>query len=73
MDSLIAGFHREYPNIRIETEELSWADGKTKLMAGFNSETAPDVLELGSDWVAQFSSSGVLQELGSDSAILPRF
>jgi multiple sugar transport system substrate-binding protein len=32
-------------------------------MAAFNSQTAPDVLELGSDWVAQFSSSGVLREL----------
>ncbi len=73
MDSLIAGFHRAYPNIPVQTSELSWADGKMKLMAGFNSQTAPDVLELGSDWVAQFSSSGVLQELDSDSAILPRF
>ena len=73
MDSLIAGFHREYPNIKLEVDELSWADGKTKLMAGFNSETAPDILELGSDWVAQFSSSGVLEDLDSDPAILPRF
>ncbi|HZK77102.1 MAG TPA: extracellular solute-binding protein, partial [Candidatus Kapabacteria bacterium] len=73
MDSLIAGFHREHPEIPIEVSELSWADGKMKLMAGFNSETAPDVMELGSDWVAQFSSSSVLQELDSDSTILPRF
>jgi len=73
MDSLLSGFHREHPEIPIEVTELSWSDGKTKLMAGFNSETAPDVLELGSDWVAQFSSSGVLQALGSDTTILSRF
>jgi len=73
MDSLIAGFHREHPEIPVEVTELSWSDGKTKLMAGFNAETAPDVLELGSDWVAQFSSSGVLQSLDSVSSILPRF
>jgi multiple sugar transport system substrate-binding protein len=73
MNSLIAGFHREHPEIPVEVSELSWADGKMKLMAGFNSETAPDVLELGSDWVAQFSSSGVLQQLDSDEAVLPRF
>ncbi len=73
MDSLIEGFHHEYPNIKLEVDELSWADGKTKLMAGFNSQTAPDLLELGSDWVAQFSSSGVLENLDSDSTILPRF
>jgi multiple sugar transport system substrate-binding protein len=79
MDSLLAGFHREHPEIPVEVTELSWADGKTKLMAGFNSETAPDVLELGSDWVAQFSSSGVLLQLdsgagvGTSHAIMERF
>jgi multiple sugar transport system substrate-binding protein len=73
MDSLLAGFHREHPEIPVEVTELSWADGKTKLMAGFNSETAPDVLELGSDWVAQFSSSGVLMPLDSEDSIMPRF
>ncbi len=73
MDSLLAGFHREHPELPIEVTELSWADGKTKLMAGFNSETAPDVLELGSDWVAQFSSSWVLMQLDSETVILPRF
>jgi len=73
MDSLLAGFHREHPEIPVEVSELSWSDGKTKLMVGFNSETAPDVLELGSDWVAQFSSSGVLAQLDSNAALLQRF
>src|SRR5690606_571058 len=40
----------------------SWNDGQAKLQLAFNSGTAPDVLELGSDWVAQFSSSGVLAD-----------
>jgi multiple sugar transport system substrate-binding protein len=42
-------------------------------MIGFNSETAPDVLELGSDWVPQFSSSGVLEDLSNVPALAPRF
>lgn len=50
-------------NCKVELTELSWNDGKTKLLAAFNSNTAPDVLELGSDWVAQFSSGGVLEQL----------
>lgn len=50
-------------NCKVEVTELSWNDGKTKLIAAFNSGTAPDVLELGSDWVAQFSSTNVLTEL----------
>lgn len=73
MDTLLAGFHREHPEIPVEVTELSWSDGKTKLMVGFNSETAPDVIELGSDWVAQFSASGVLLPLDSNASLMQRF
>src|SRR5436190_9871434 len=73
MDTLLAGFHREHPDIPVEVSELSWSDGKTKLMVGFNSETAPDILELGSDWVAQFSASGVLLQIDSNAELMQRF
>lgn len=59
LDSIIREFEKEN-NCIVKTTELSWSDGKTKLLAAFNSSTAPDVIELGSDWIAQFSSSGVL-------------
>lgn len=62
LDSVINVFEQEY-NIDVEMTELSWNDGKTKLFAAFNSGTAPDVLELGSDWIGQFSSSGVISEI----------
>lgn len=47
----------------VELTELSWNDGKAKLQAAFNSGAPPDVVELGSDWVAQFSGAGVLKAL----------
>ncbi len=56
----IKAFEDAYPTIHVELQDLNWNDGKTKLLAAFNSNTAPDVIELGSDWVAQFSSAGVL-------------
>lgn len=59
---LIEQFEKEN-NCKVNTTELSWNDGQVKLFAAFNSNTAPDVLDLGSDWIAQFSSKGVLQEL----------
>ncbi len=62
ISKLIAKFEAQ-SGYKVNVTELSWNDGKTKLMAAFNSNTAPDVLELGSDWVAQFSSSGVLKDL----------
>ncbi len=65
LDSLVHEFERMH-NCRVELTPLSWNEGKTKLMAAFSSGTAPDVLELGSDWIAQFSSSGVLAELKTE-------
>lgn len=53
-------------NCRVEVSELSWNDGKTKLIIAFNSRTAPDVLELGSDWIAQFSSAEVLEPIDTN-------
>ncbi|MGI6370423.1 MAG: extracellular solute-binding protein [Ignavibacteria bacterium] len=72
LDKLIKRFE-EQNNCKVELTELSWNDGKTKLLAAFNSNVAPDVLELGSDWVSQFSSSDVLEELNPDSVQIDRF
>lgn len=69
LDSVIADFENEYPDIPVELIDLSWADGKTKLMINFNAETAPDVIEFGSDWVAEFSASGVLEDLTNESSL----
>ena len=73
MDSVVNDFRRENPDINVEVSELSWADGKTKLMINFNAETAPDILELGSDWIAQFSASGVLHEMTNDAVLKSAF
>lgn len=62
LEERIKAFEEENPTVHVELQDLSWNDGKTKLMAAFSSNTAPDVLELGSDWVAQFSSAGVLAD-----------
>ncbi|MCX6155847.1 MAG: extracellular solute-binding protein [Candidatus Kapabacteria bacterium] len=72
LNELITKFESEN-HCKVEVTELSWNDGKMKLMAAFNSNTAPDVLELGSDWVAQFSSSGVLTKLDKDSMNTNKF
>ncbi len=66
LKDLVAEFEKQ-EHCKVELTDLSWNDGKTKLLAAFNSNTAPDIIELGSDWVAQFSSAGVLKELPNDS------
>ncbi len=72
LKALVADFERTH-SCTVELTELSWNDGKQKLQAAFNSGTPPDVVELGSDWIAQFSSAGVLMQLPSDSAGIAAF
>lgn len=70
LKELVESFEKEN-NCTVELTELSWNDGKAKLQAAFNSGAPPDVVELGSDWVAQFSGSGVLGELATiDTSLL---
>jgi multiple sugar transport system substrate-binding protein len=69
---MLTRFEQEH-GCRIQVTELSWGDGKTKLFAAFNAKNAPDVLELGSDWVAQFSHAGVLRNLSHDGITLSDF
>lgn len=69
---LISKFEKEN-SCKVELTELSWNDGKTKLIAAFNSKVAPDVLELGSDWIAQFSSTDVLSVITSDVVNFNKF
>lgn len=72
LQELISEFEKTN-NATVELTELSWNDGKVKLQAAFNSGAPPDVVELGSDWVAQFSSAGVLMALPSDAKALGRY
>jgi ABC-type glycerol-3-phosphate transport system substrate-binding protein len=72
IQALIEQFEKEN-DCKVELTELSWNDGKTKLIAAFNSGVGPDVLELGSDWIAQFSAINVLSPINEDSADLGKF
>jgi ABC-type glycerol-3-phosphate transport system substrate-binding protein len=72
MKAMIARFEQDN-GCKVTVAELSWGDGKTKLLAAFNTDKAPDVIELGSDWVAQFSHAGVLRNLSGDGMRLDKF
>lgn len=67
VEELIKEFENENPNIQVRLTDLTWSDGHEKIVVAFSSNTAPDVLELGSDWVPEFSSQGVLLDV-TDSA-----
>ncbi len=63
MRSLLDKFERQNPGIHVRFQQLSWDYGLDKLITSIAAGNAPDVCELGTDWVPQFSSTGVLKDL----------
>lgn len=63
IDSLVAEFQRENPNITVAQTELTWANGHEKLVISLSSGTGPDLMELGSDWIPEFVEAGRLANL----------
>src|SRR3989339_1566458 len=49
--------------IQVEVERLTWGDGLNKIITALAADQAPDVIELGSTWVANFSGQGGLLPL----------
>jgi len=63
MRSLLDKFERQHPGIHVRFQQLSWDYGLDKVITAIAAGNAPDVCELGTDWVPQFSSTGVLKDL----------
>ncbi len=66
LQQIVNAFEKQNPGVTVNITALSWNDGKAKLLAAFNSGAPPDALELGSDWVAQFSSTGALMDISPE-------
>ena len=64
---LVTTFEAQHPAIDIEVVDLTWAEGHQKIVVAFATGSAPDVLELGSDWVAEFSHKGLLLDLTAEA------
>ena len=64
---LIEQFEKENPNLKVSLTDLTWSDGHEKIVVAFGSGTAPDVLELGSDWVPEFSYQDILLDVTSEA------
>jgi len=63
IESMVAEYETANPGIKIELTDLTWANGHEKIVVAFSSGTAPDIVELGSDWVAEFTYSNQLASM----------
>ncbi len=66
IDSMVADFEEANPDIDVKLTDLTWSNGHEKIVIALASGTGPDILELGSDWIAQFADAGQLAGLGSE-------
>ncbi|NUM80516.1 extracellular solute-binding protein [bacterium] len=63
IQDLIRKFELENPGIKIQMTELTWQTGHDKITAAFAANRAPDVVELGSDWIYEFIAGGVIKNI----------
>ncbi|MCX6832355.1 MAG: extracellular solute-binding protein [candidate division Zixibacteria bacterium] len=63
VQQMIGEFERTHPQIKVQLGDLTWADGHEKIAIALAAGGGPDVIELGSDWVAEFAASGKLSDL----------
>ncbi len=68
MSSLLDKFERRNPGIKVRFQQLAWDYGLDKIITAIAAGNAPDLCELGTDWVPQFASSGVLRDLTEQTA-----
>ncbi len=60
IEKMVADYEAANLNIKIEMTDLTWANGHEKIVIAFSSGAAPDIVELGSDWIAEFIYSNQL-------------
>ncbi|MBI5266371.1 MAG: extracellular solute-binding protein [candidate division Zixibacteria bacterium] len=63
---IVREFEAKNPDIKVNVTDLTWAQGQEKLVIAFAANSGPDVLELGSDWIAQFAANNQLADLSGD-------
>ncbi len=68
IEHVVGRFEQENPGWKVNLTDLTWSDGHQKIVVAFGAGKPPDLLELGSDWIAEFAFSGALAELDYDTS-----
>jgi len=63
--SLIPDFEREFPDIRVQVQQIPWTAAHEKLLTAHVGGSTPDVAQLGNTWIAEFAAINAIQPLDS--------
>ncbi|WP_261133963.1 sugar ABC transporter substrate-binding protein [Bacillus sp. Marseille-Q3570] len=56
VEKMIKQFEEENPGIKVDIQSVGWGEAYQKLVTGFSSGTAPDVIHGGTRWVGAFAA-----------------
>lgn len=71
LSTLVKGFEREHPDIRVDVQQIPWTAAHEKLMTAFVGDATPDLTQLGNTWIPEFTAIGALEPLDSMAARTP--
>ena len=60
---LLSGFAARHPDVAVRVQQIPWSAAHEKLLTAFVGGTLPDVFQLGSTWVPEFTAIGALEAL----------
>lgn len=63
LPKIVEDFEKENPNIKVNVQALPWDTAHDKLLTAVASKKGPDVLQMGTTWIPEFSSAGALMDL----------
>jgi multiple sugar transport system substrate-binding protein len=66
IEAMVHDFEAANPDINVKLTDLTWANGHEKIVIAFSSGHGPDVVELGSDWIAQFADARQLMDISDN-------
>ncbi len=67
VDRVNERFAEAYPNVDVRVEYQQWADVQERLAATLDTDTAPDVVELGNVLTARYAAQGLLTDLTAEA------
>jgi len=63
IEEAAAKFEKTHRGVKVKITDLTWNDGHQKIVSAFAAGRPPDLLELGSDWIAEFAAQDVLMDV----------
>jgi N,N'-diacetylchitobiose transport system substrate-binding protein len=70
IDAVNAKFKQTYPNVTVDVQLQQWAGIQDKLTTSLNSDSTPDLVEIGNSLTAKFADAGLLADLNANAAAI---